>query len=114
VAVRADDIALLSLGKEPMASRAANEPRDSGDFCRRVAMIKVHRAGRKPAAAVGAWDGAQGVEQPSMHPPSIAPFDEVLRGPATNPLGKSLLVADPGPNPVAVRANNVALGDFSQ
>jgi len=53
VAVRADDIALGGLGKDPVKAGATHQRGNARDLRRRISVIEVHRALSESAAAIG-------------------------------------------------------------
>jgi len=70
--VRADDIALGSLGKDPINAGAAHKRSDARDFRRRVPVIEVHRALGESTAAIGTRHRPQLVEDVRVVPPPNA------------------------------------------
>ena len=107
VTVRADDIALRGLCQHPI-DRAHDHSSDARDLGRWVAVVEIHGALRKRAAAIGARHRPQLIKQVRSVSPPLALFRDARRngGRAAREPGSVLLARSEA---VAVRADDVAL-----
>src|SRR5260221_4775408 len=113
MAVRAHDIAQGCLGQEPLPPDPTNERRYTRLLQGRVSMVELHDAGRVRTTAVGTWRSAELVEQGRISAPSRpSPVDVWAIG-RRRPAGRETsLMLGSGSRAVAVRANDIALGDL--
>ena len=113
VAVRTDDIALGYLGQDTGVARTPDHASHADGLRRRVTVIEVHRAGREAIRAIGAGHVAECVEKSGLSAPSRSPTVDVPRpGGGGTSTSEPIAMCDPRPKTMAVRADNVALGDL--
>ncbi|MGH2463208.1 MAG: hypothetical protein ACRDFZ_06240, partial [Candidatus Limnocylindria bacterium] len=78
-------------------------------------MVEVHRAWRKPSAAIGARHIAQLIEELSLGPPALTfPFEVAGRATPTRATSQPPGMGETGSQSVAIRANDLALADLCQ
>lgn len=108
MAVRADDIALGGLGKDPGQAGSPDKRGKPRRLRRRISVIKVHRALGESSATVRTWDRPQLIKDICLIAPSEALFFDSRRH-GWRPRCKPLPVTASTSQAVAVRADDVAL-----
>jgi hypothetical protein len=113
MAVRAHDIALGDLGQDASVPCPTDQRRNTGKLRLSIAVIEVHRARLKSAAAVEARDVSQTIEHRSLSAPRRPLLLKAFRGPRVTGCD-SCSVLLPGTQAMAVRTDDVALGNLGK
>lgn len=112
MAVRAHDIALRHLLQDAFDARSPDHPRDGVPLRLWVPVVEVHRARGESVAAVSTGPGTEAIQESGLSPPALA-LPLRFAGRVFEADG-SLRVSPLRSDPMAVRADHIALGCFVQ